>query len=620
VRERSRRHLLALGGSAMAVALVAPSIAWSAGNTYEVVQCDPKSRAVSGISLDDAPAYAVTQMCDDARNNHAIKITNTSFARYGRSGRAAWSTGSPALRIVGVSVDARLRRDNGHVPRLFVADAAGNEVARVASGVSQPTDFLNYSWRSSGARPEQFVAHLRCENPDGCHQSDLAKTWLRDVHLTVADYANPVLEEIGGTMFGPGWLRGNQTLYVRGADIGSGIRATYISVNSAMLTARPGTCNTIPGAAFAPTFEPCLPELEMRATVSTTAPPFQDGRNNVAVCAADYSANRTCAVRVIEVDNTPPALAFADAQDPDDPELIRAPVSDATSGVSSGAIYYRAVGSDTWQPLDTQLHSSELQARVDSTLDPPGQYEFMAVAADAAGNTATSTQHADGTTMILTFPLKSGVHLNGHLTGGSSHVTVGYGEPSKVSGILVDAAGEPLEDQQVTVTEHFGEGALIDRRVRTVSTNEKGRWKERLPGGPSRRITATYAGTPRYLPDATGVGRLNVKTKATLRLSRRKVPEGGRVSFKGRVGHLAARIPPGGKLVELEVKDGHSWQTVRHPFYTRADGKYKLHYRFARFYTRNVRYRFRVKVLREHDWPYKAPASSRVRELVVKAR
>jgi hypothetical protein len=617
---RRRRHLLVLGGGAIAVALIPPSIAWSAGNTYEVVQCDPKNRAVSGVSLDDAPAYAVTQMCDDARNDHALKITNTGFARYGRSGRAAWSTGSAALRIVGVSVDARLRRDNGHVPRLFVADAWGNEIARVASGVSQATDFLNYSWRSSGARPEQFVAHLRCENPDGCHQSDLAKTWVRDVHLTVADYADPTLGSIQGTLFGNGWVRGQQSFGVAAGDIGSGIRVTYALLNGAMLASQPGTCGTIPGTAFAPTFAPCLPGLEMRANVSTAAPPFQDGRNDVAVCATDYAANRTCAMRVVQADNTPPALAFSNDQDPNDPELIRAPVSDATSGVDSGAIYYRAVGSDTWQPLDTQLHSGELQARVDSTLDPAGQYEFMAVAADEAGNTATSTRRADGTTMILTFPLKSAVHLNGHLAGGSSHVTVGYGEPSKVSGSLVNAAGEPLADQQVTVMEHFGDGALINRRVRTVLTNAKGHWKERLPGGPSRRITAMYAGTARYLPRATRVGRLNVKTKATLHLSRRKVPEGSRVSFKGRVGHLAARIPPGGKLVELEVKDGHSWQTVRHPFYTRPDGEYTLHYRFARFYTQNVRYRFRVRVLREHEWPYKTPASSRVRELVVQAR
>jgi len=98
------------------------------------------------------------------------------------------------------------------------------------------------------------------------------------------------------------------------------------------------------------------------------------------------------------------------------------------------------------------------------------------------------------------------------------------------------------------------------------------------------------------------------------------VPEGHRVAFAGRIGHLAARIPSGGKLVELQVKDGKSWQTVRHPFYTRPTGKYRLHYRFARFYVRDAHYRFRVRVLRERDWPYKAPVSSRVRELVVKAR
>jgi 5-hydroxyisourate hydrolase-like protein (transthyretin family) len=222
--------------------------------------------------------------------------------------------------------------------------------------------------------------------------------------------------------------------------------------------------------------------------------------------------------------------------------------------------------------------------------------------------------------MILRFPLKSGVSLSGHLKSGSSHTTVDYGRTSRASGVLTDAAGKPLPNQPVTVTEYFGEGALIDRRIRTVTTDAQGRWKERLPGGPSRNVSATYAGTRRYLPDAARIGQLQVRTKATLRLSRPKVHEGHRVAFKGHVGHLAARIPAGGKLVELEVKDGNSWQTVRHPFYTRSDGKYKVHYRFARFYTRNVRYRFRVRVLREHQWPYKTPASSRVRKLVVKAR
>ena len=222
--------------------------------------------------------------------------------------------------------------------------------------------------------------------------------------------------------------------------------------------------------------------------------------------------------------------------------------------------------------------------------------------------------------MILTFPLKSGVDLMGHLEGGSQRVTVGYGRPSEVSGSLRDASGQPLPNEDVTVTEYFGEGALIDRRVRTVHTDSRGHWKERLPTGPSRRVTASFAGSRRYLPDVTQAGNMRVKTKATFHLSRRQVPEGHRVAFKGRVGHLAARIPAGGKLVELQVKDGNNWQTVRHPFYTRPNGKYRLRYRFARFYIRNVRYRFRVRVLRERSWPYKAPVSSRVRKLVVKAR
>ena len=111
-----------------------------------------------------------------------------------------------------------------------------------------------------------------------------------------------------------------------------------------------------------------------------------------------------------------------------------------------------------------------------------------------------------------------------------------------------------------------------------------------------------------------------MRTKTTFHLSRSHVPEGRRVVFRGRVAHLAARIPAGGKLIELQVKDGSRWETVRQTFHTRADGRYKLRYRFARFYASDVSYRFRVKVLREHGWPYKAPVKSRLRKLVVKAR
>lgn len=615
---RITRNVLA--AASLAVALLAPSLAWGAGGTYEVVQCDPLNRGVAGLEMQDAPAYAVKQMCDDPKADHAIKVSNTRFARYGRLGSVRWSTGSPVLRIVGVDTQAWLRRDNGHAPRLFMADGEGHEVARVAAGTNKPTDFRNYSWRSSTLRPQQFVARLRCEGHDGCRQSKIAKAWLRNVHFRVADYADPALQTFNGNLLRPGWIRGSQSVFARGSDMGSGIQRIALMVNRSLVLVEPGACNGVLGASLSVGFRPCQAQRDLGDEVATAAPPFHDGRNEIAACAIDFALNGECVERTVRVDNSAPTISFANTQKPNDPELIRAPAADSTSGIRAGRIYYRPVGASTWRSLDTVIRPSELRARIDSTVDPPGSYEFLAVARDAAGNTTRSTEHADGRPMVLTFPLKAGIRLSGHLAGGTSRQTIEYGRPSTVAGVLTNAAGQPLSNEEVTITEYFGEGALIDRRIRTVTTDTQGHWRERLPSGPSRNIRASYSGTRRYLSGAAKVGSLRVRTKATLRLSRRKVSEGHRVAFKGRVSHLAARIPTGGKLVELEVKNGKSWQTVRHPFYTRPNGRYKLHYRFARFYTSNVHYRFRIRVLREHAWPYKAPSSSRVRKLVVRAR
>ena len=140
--------------------------------------------------------------------------------------------------------------------------------------------------------------------------------------------------------------------------------------------------------------------------------------------------------------------------------------------------------------------------------------------------------------------------------------------------------GEP-----VIVTEHFGAGASIDRRTRTVRTDRDGLWGEHLPAGPSRRVTATYAATTRYLADQASAGRVRVKTKATLHLSRPHVREGRKVVFRGRVARLggedprrrqAGRAPGQGRL---EV--AHRASGLLHA----SNGRYRMRYRFARFYT-----------------------------------
>ena len=190
-----------VGGAVVAAALMAPAMASGAGQTYEVVQCDPLNRGVAGAALEDAPSYAVKQGCGDPKEDHAIKISNTRFAQQGRSGRVRWSTQSPSLGIVGASVQANLRRDRGHVARLWMADADGDELAKVAAGSKNATGFRHYSWHSSGPRAEQFIAHLRCDHRGGCKHSEVAKTWLRDLHFEVADYADPTAcTQVGGSL------------------------------------------------------------------------------------------------------------------------------------------------------------------------------------------------------------------------------------------------------------------------------------------------------------------------------------------------------------------------------------------------------------------------------------
>jgi hypothetical protein len=619
VRRMWRGRLIA--AAAALVWALTPSIAGAAGETYTVVQCHPLNRAHANAILEDAPPYAARSFCGDPQNDYAMKVTSTRDSRHGGYGRVRWTTGSPALGIVSVDLKAKLRRDNHNTARLWMADPRLKEVTRVATGDNDPTAYRRYGWDAAGHGPRQFVASLSCERTDGCKQSDLAKTWVRDVRLKVADYVDPSFTAIDGTLLSGGWLRGAQSLHAQATDLGSGLKVLAVTVNGSPLAGQTGVCDGVPGTTYSARFTACGGEVFLSQSSVTSGAPFHDGQNPLAVCAVDFAGNRSCDQRIAKVDNTPPASAFTNSQDPNDPELIRAPVSDATSGVSSGQIFYHPVGQASWRPLDTQLQSGELRARIDSTGEPPGEYEFMAQVSDVAGNSAQTTTRAGGQPMTLTFPLKSGVSLNAHLApSGSRRMTVAYGQGAKVAGRLRGASGQPLEGQEVIVTEYFGAGALIDRRVRTARTDSDGLWGERLPAGPSRTVSATYDGSTRYLGDRARAGRVRVKTRATFHLSRRHVLEGRRVAFRGRVAHFAARIPAGGKLIELQVKDGSQWHTVRQAFYTHRNGRYRMHYRFGRFYTSDVAYRFRVKVLRETGWPYKAPVSSRAKRLVVKAR
>ena len=348
-----------VGGAVVAAALMAPAMASGAGRTYEVVQCDPLNRGVAGAALEDAPSYAVKQGCGDPKEDHAIKISNTRFAQQGRSGRVRWSTQSPSLGIVGASVQANLRRDRGHVARLWMADADGDELAKVAAGSKNATGFRHYSWHSSGPRAEQFIAHLRCDHRGGCKHSEVAKTWLRDLHFEVADYSDPRLAEWQVARSSVrGWLRERQSLIVQSSDAGSGLRAPHgnrerCAVSHASLG------HAMPSASVL-----CDPFRALRSVATATGParhgpfPFHDGANFTSLCGLDFAPIATCDDRLVRCRQHAARYAhsrttrtrailnsFAPDGGPARPEWIR---------VRSTIV---PAGAGPWRPLSTQRRS-----------------------------------------------------------------------------------------------------------------------------------------------------------------------------------------------------------------------------------------------------------------------
>ncbi|MDQ3571885.1 MAG: hypothetical protein M3383_03370 [Actinomycetota bacterium] len=607
---------LAASGVSVTVYLALAGSALGAGATFQVIQCDSLNRDKTAVPVGSS-AYVTRNHCIKASGDFALKVENAHSVNPGQGRRWVWSA-PEGLGIVGVRVQARLQRHQGHIPRLYMADARGEPTNRIATGDTDPDPFGAFTWR--GPSQKRFVASLACEGGHRCLESDRAKTWVRNVRLEVVDLVDPELE-VGGSVVSGGWLRGSQDLTVEATDVGSGMRRIQASVNAESVLDQRVPCN---GVLDAPEIVVRLDPCPFRATGIhdiAAGEPWENGTNALVVCGFDLAGDRACASETVRVDNLPPSLAFT-PQALEDPELIRAFVDDPHSGLASGTIFFRRTGTLAWRPLPTQKAADELRARVDSAAEEPGSYEFVVQATDVAGNSAATILREDGLPMVLQFPLRSGVKLTTRLgPGGGENQVVQYGRSLTSAGRLLSAAGQPLANQPVVVDEYFGDGALIDRRTRTVMTDENGRWESGNPAGPSRRITATYAGDARYLGTSERVGRMSVKTGARFGVRRDRVREGRKAVFKGRVRHVGARIPDRGKLVQLQYQDADSrrWSTVRNPFYTRADGRYRFAYEFGTHYVNNVGIRFRLRVLPETSWPYRS-VKTRARRVVVEAR
>jgi hypothetical protein len=321
----------------------------------------------------------------------------------------------------------------------------------------------------------------------------------------------------------------------------------------------------------------------------------------------------------LRLDDVSPELSFATAQ----PEgQVVAEVADAHSGPAGGQILYRRLDADRWTELPTKLLPGDTAGEADLVVPMPelgtGTFVFRADAADAAGNTASTSLRADGTQMAIRrvppprVP-KAKSRLFARLRGGHGRgdsLTVPFGAPALISGRLTRAAeGSGVGDREIRVVSHPSRGALVPNGVAATRTGEGGGFELRLPPGPSRRVTVSFAGDDGLEAASRPCLELRVRSGVSLSVAPPTLRTGQALRLAGKVMSRGAPIPRRGKLVAIQYLEQatHRWRPV---LVTRSDhhGRFRAHYRF-RYVSGRAAIRLRATALAEERWPY-APGSS----------
>jgi hypothetical protein len=193
---------------------------------------------------------------------------------------------------------------------------------------------------------------------------------------------------------------------------------------------------------------------------------------------------------------------------------------------------------------------------------------------------------------------------------------VAHGRAAFVHGWLGTTTGVALADQIVEVLTAADNGRNDYRVATVVKTAANGAWTARLPAGPSRLITANYAGGPTTENALAAPAHLVVPADVELlSVSPRRIPWGGTVRLVGRLN--GGYLPRGGALLRLRIGEGSAVTTYGVREHVSGDGRFSTTYTFGAGEPSAFRsFWFQVASLPMGDYPY-APANSRRASVVV---
>jgi hypothetical protein len=248
------------------------------------------------------------------------------------------------------------------------------------------------------------------------------------------------------------------------------------------------------------------------------------------------------------------------------------------------------------------------EATLDTAGLPEGVHRISARAVDVTGRSATATHDV----RLDPIPNGAGASRAARMTAGFGkrrprpRVTIPYGTATYVRGRLTNEAGAPITGAVIRVATRVLIGDRGFREQRPISTGPDGGYAYRAPRGPSRQILLTYTPFAGDLqPAVTKLVRLKTRAGLRMRASKRRVPPGGRVVFRGRL--KGGHVPRRGVIVVLQGKQrGFGWRTFKTVRARR--GRFTGAYRFVRA-PAGTTFRFRAVVREQPTYPWAAGRS-----------
>ena len=180
-----------------------------------------------------------------------------------------------------------------------------------------------------------------------------------------------------------------------------------------------------------------------------------------------------------------------------------------------------------------------------------GRHRLRLLVTDATGTNAT----AWGPIMIRTAnrscdprPHSDAARVQAAFSGRRGKLRVArYGRRLRVRGRVTRPDGAPMSGVSVCVAGRADFPGARLRVARSVTTDAKGRFKDTLRRGPSRRVFFVTR-----VPGGAASASLNVRVRAPVRLSARELVSGQALEFRGMV--RGKPIPRRGVLVDLQVR------------------------------------------------------------------